>query len=178
MSDDKNDYARFVSPTTLEIVRVLTAPAESVWEHLVDPELRQLWFCAGATGTKTGEDFIMDFDHSRISNSDPPPEVGCGDPIVMTGTIVTYDAPNVLAYNWPEEHGPGTDVTVRLKSEGENTRLTLTHDKLENPDFQKGASAGWHAHLDLLVDVISGNQRRDFWTLYASLKTEYDRRIG
>jgi len=173
----ENDFARLVSPQALEIARVLPAPVDRVWEHLVDPELRKLWFCAGATGTRPGDDFVMDFDHSRISDSDPPPEIGCGDPVVMTGTIVTYDAPSVLAYSWPEEHGTGTIVTIRLKQDGDNTTLTLSHDRLSNPEYQKGASAGWHAHLDLLVDVMNGNERRDFWIHYAALKKQYDQRM-
>jgi uncharacterized protein YndB with AHSA1/START domain len=95
----------------------------------------------------------------------------------MKGTIVTFDPPNVLSYNWPEEHGQGTIVTIRLTAEGEGTRLHLSHERLANPEFKKGASAGWHAHLDLLVDELNGDQRRDFWKHYEVLKDQYDQRI-
>jgi uncharacterized protein YndB with AHSA1/START domain len=63
-----NEYAKFSEPTVLEITRELPASCQQVWEYLVDPELRQKWFCAGATGAAPGEEFVMDFDHSRISN--------------------------------------------------------------------------------------------------------------
>ena len=68
-------------------------------------------------------------------------------------------------------------VTIQLTQEGEDTRLHLIHSRLTNPDFQKGASAGWHAHLDLLVDLVNGTTARDFWVHYGKLKAKYDERI-
>lgn len=175
---NENDFAKLVLPATLEIIRTLPASPDRVWEYLVDPELRKLWFCAGETGNQPGDDFVMDFDHTRLSDSAPPADLGCGEPMTMKGTIVTFDPPNVLCYNWPEEDGSGTVVTIRLTAEGEGTRLYLTHERLSNSEFKKGASVGWHAHLDLLVDELHGNQRRDFWKHYGALKAQYDERIG
>lgn len=172
-----SDYAKFVAPATLEIIRVFPASPDRVWQYLVDPELRKLWFCGGETGSEPGHEFVMDFDHSRISTSAPPEDAGCGDPIVMTGKIVTFDPPRVLAYDWPGEGGDSTLVTIRLSADGENTRLHLTHERLASPDFQRGASAGWHAHLDLLVDLMNDQPARDFWAHHGGLKSEYDRRI-
>lgn len=162
----------------LEIERVLPASLDRVWQYIVDPELRQQWFCAGATGSRPGEEFVMDFDHSRISTSKPPSEIECGDPVVMRGEILKYEAPFLFSYLWPENDGPGTVVTIKLAAEGENTRLHLTHERLVDPEFKKGASAGWHAHLDLLVDVVGGEPVRDFWLHYSAIKAEYDERIA
>ena len=64
---NENDYARIVLPGTLEITRTLPASPEVVWKYLVDPELRQLLFCAGETGSAPGEPFTMDFDHLLIA---------------------------------------------------------------------------------------------------------------
>lgn len=173
-----SEYAKLVAPAQLEIVRILPASCERVWEYLTDPELRQQWFCAGETGTAPGESFVMDFDHSRISASDPPAGIECGDPMIMQGTISIFDPPHKLAYRWPGATDEDESlVTIELTQEGDNTRLHLVHSKLTNPEFQKGASAGWHAHLDLLVDLISGTDVRDFWVHYGSLKQEYDARI-
>lgn len=176
---ESNDLVKRLSPTKLEVTRVLPASPERVWEYLVDPELRQRWFCAGETGSRPGEPFVMDFDHSRLSAHAPPEGIECGDPVTMHGSIVTFDPPNELAYNWPDDSdGPGTLVTIRLTQTGENTELRLTHERLTNPEFFTGASAGWHAHLDLLFDLVSGNERRDFWLHYASVKSEYDKSLN
>lgn len=168
------DYAKRIATATIEIERLLPASCERVWEYLTDPELRQRWFCGGATGTKPGEEFVMDFDHTRLSTSSPPEGTECGNAVVVHGEILTCEPPHLLAYNWPEEDGSGSVVTIRLTQEGEYTRLNLVHSKLENPEFFKGASAGWHAHLDLLRDLIQGLEAKDFWVHYGQLKQEYD----
>lgn len=170
-----DELAKLVGASQLEIIRILPANRERVWEYLVDPKLRSQWFCAGETGQKPGEPFVMDFDHSRISSNPPPENLGCGDPVVMRGTLTAFEPPSKLAYEWPgSEEGDVSLVTIELTQQGENTRLHLVHSKLTNPEFQKGASAGWHAHLDLLVDLSSGVPVRDFWLHYADVKTRYE----
>ncbi|MEL6108441.1 MAG: SRPBCC family protein [Planctomycetota bacterium] len=172
--NDQNGFAKLTSPTKLEITRLLPASQRRVWDYLVDPELRKLWFCAGETGSGPGEPFVMDFDHSRLSTQQPPEGIECGDPITMHGMIVTFDPPKELSYNWPDESdGPGTLVTIRLSERDGATELHLTHERLTGPEFRTSASAGWHAHLDLLVDLASGNEPRDFWAHYAQLKSGY-----
>lgn len=173
------EFAKFTAPTQLEITRELPSTCDRVWQYLVDPELRQKWFCAGKTGSAAGEDFVMDFDHSRISQS-PPPESfeSAADPTVVQGTILTFEPPHKLAYRWPgETEEDETIVTIELTQVGESTRLHLVHDKLANPDFQIGASAGWHAHLDLLLDLVNGIAARDFWVHFQKIQAEYVNRV-
>jgi hypothetical protein len=38
-------------------------------------------------------------------------------------------------------------------------------------------SAGWHVHLDLLVDRASGRQPEPFWDGWAVAKAAYDARL-
>ncbi|MEM9411846.1 MAG: SRPBCC family protein [Planctomycetota bacterium] len=176
--ENKDNYARLVLPAKLQITRTLPAPPEKVWEFLVDPELRKMWFCAGETGNKEGDPFVMDFDHSRISKSKPPEGMNCGDPVIMQGTILTFDRPHVLSYRWPgENESSETIVTIHLSNQDGRTLLNLTHEGLSNPDFQNGASAGWHVHLDLLCDHVAGSQPRDFWVHFGLIEAEYDRKF-
>lgn len=169
--NDRDD-ARFVLPAQLEISRILPATPEVVWKYLVDPEYRQLWFCAGETGSGPGEPFVMDFDHTRIASSQAPE--GCGDPVVVVGRIITFDPPRLLSYDWPgEDEASTTRVTIRLEPVGEETRLLLVHQRLGSLDFKRGAAAGWHAHLDLLLDVLASHERRDFWQHYLALQARY-----
>ncbi len=172
-----DDYAKFVAPMQLEIERILPGSCQRVWEYLTDPELRKQWFCAGATGQNPGEEFVMEFDHSRLSSQAPPEGSGCGNAVVMQGTIIAFEPPHKLAYRWPGMGDDESIVTIHLTQEGENTRLHLVHSKLSNPDFQKGASTGWHVHLDLLVDLMQDKPAWDFWVHFEKLKPEYDARI-
>ncbi|GGY40017.1 SRPBCC family protein [Parvularcula lutaonensis] len=162
----------------LEIRRRLPALPERVWEYLTDPALRKRWFCAGETGNEVGGTVVFDFDHSRISASPPPKTVGCGDPITFEGTITAYDPPRLLAFSWPEESGASTHVTITLTPDGDGTVLHLLHTRLVRDEHRWGAAAGWHAHLDLLVDLVSGCEARDFWVHYAPLEEMYWKRVG
>ena len=38
-------------------------------------------------------------------------------------------------------------------------------------------SAGWHAHLDILVTRVEGGSPARFWDTWVSLKEDYDRRL-
>lgn len=162
----------------LEIERFLPASPERVWEYLTDPELRQKWFCAGATGTAEGEPIVFDFDHSRISREPAPPKHQGSDKVVFEGTITAYDPPRLLAFSWPEQDGEGTHVTINLTPKGDGTRLHLQHTKLKRADYKSGAAAGWHTHLDLLADLVNGREARDFWVHYAPLEEMYEKRVG
>ena len=173
-----NSPAKFTAPATLEIVRVLPATCQRVWEYLVDPELRQKWFCAGERGNQAGEPFVMAFDHRRLSTSAPPEGTDCGDAVTVHGTIIEFQPPHKLSYHWPgDDEDDASVVTIELTAEGDNTRLHLIHSKLTNPEFRKSASAGWHAHLDLLLDVVQDQDARDFWVHYGELKAQYDAQV-
>ena len=41
---------------------------------------------------------------------------------------------------------------------GDKVRLVLTHKRLETSDTVLSVSGGWHTHLDILVDVLDGQQ--------------------
>ena len=129
------EHAKLTTTTQLEITRDLPATCERVWQYLVDPKLRQKWFCAGETGSAPGEKFTMDFDHSRISKNPPPESMGCsGDPQIMTGTIITFEPPHKLSYRWPGETDDDESiVTIELSAMGDKTRLHLIHSRLFQP---------------------------------------------
>ena len=41
-----------------------------------------------------------------------------------------------------------------------------------------GVSAGWHAHLDILVDRVSGREPGPFWSTWSRLRAEYADRLA
>ncbi|MEM9284799.1 MAG: SRPBCC family protein [Pseudomonadota bacterium] len=162
----------------LTIERNLPAPPEKVWEYLVDPELRQKWFCAGATADEVGGTILLDFDHSRISKVNKSGGTECANPVVMKGTITAYDPPNRLAFTWFEDSGEQSHVTITLTARDSGTTLHLIHDRMITLEDKWGVSAGWHAHLDLLLDLLSGRTPRDFWEHYDPLEARYKEQVG
>lgn len=172
------DHARLTHPTTLEIVRTLPGPIERVWQYLTVSDLRAKWFCGGELEPRDGGDIVFDFDHRRISDS-PPPEKHKDQQVVrFVGKIDTYDPPHRLSFIWPEEDGEGTHVTITLSEVNDEVQLHLIHTRLHKADYRQGAAAGWHAHLDLLADLLSGGTARDFWIHYTTLEREYAQMFG
>jgi hypothetical protein len=38
-------------------------------------------------------------------------------------------------------------------------------------------AGGWHVHVGILIDVLSGREPKPFWSKLEALETEYDKRL-
>jgi hypothetical protein len=48
---------------------------------------------------------------------------------------------------------------------------------LQNDDEVLSVSGGWHAHLDILDDVLGGQTPRPYWKTHTALEAEYVSRL-
>ena len=55
--------------------------------------------------------------------------------------------------------------------------LTLVHRRLPDRPTLLNVSAGWHAHLDLLVARATGREPGPFWDAWTRLKADYAERL-
>ena len=99
------------------------------------------------------------------------------DSIEFDGTVTRYDPPRVLAHTWNFE-GQQSEVTYELESVGDRVRLVLTHRKLSSAEEVLSVSGGWHAHLDILEDVLLGREPEAFWRTHTPIEAEYERRYS
>jgi uncharacterized protein YndB with AHSA1/START domain len=81
--------------------------------------------------------------------------LGQGQRMRHTGTYLEVDPPRRLVFTWQSPYtGPDPSVvTVELRGEGQDTELTLTHDRLP-PDQAESHRGGWGAILDNLEAVL------------------------
>jgi hypothetical protein len=70
------------------------------------------------------------------------------------------------------------EVTFDLEPVADQVVLTLTHRRLPSRDASVGVGAGWHMHLDILVARIQGQDAPSFWSGWARLRDEYERRFA
>ena len=53
----------------------------------------------------------------------------------------------------------------------------LTHRRLPDRTTMVRVASGWHAHLGVLLDRLSGQEPPPFWSTLARLEAEYDKRL-
>jgi uncharacterized protein YndB with AHSA1/START domain len=168
-----DDYGALSEPATLTIHRILPGPIERVWAYLTESDLRRKWLAAGQMEMKVGAPFELVWRNSELT--DPPgkrPE-GFGEEHRLESRITELDPPRKLAFTWGKSGG----VTFELEPRGERVLLIVIHRRLPDRSMMLGVSAGWHAHLDMLVARLTGNEPEPFWEGWSRLKAEYDQRI-
>ena len=171
-----SDYGKQTGPTQLEFTRQFDATPEKVWQFLVDPEKRKLWFCGGSTADRVGGEIVFEFDHRRLSETSPPEKYASEEVVIHRGEILEYDPPSRFAFTWFESGGAESskvEITLSPGSAG-GTRVHLVHTGLMGRDMLIGVFAGWHGHFDLLAEVLIGPRKTDFWVRDQELEAEYD----
>ena len=165
-------YGKLIGDHTLQFVRLLPGPIERVWEYLTDGEKRALWFAGGPMDTKAGGKVEYQFNHDRLSPEEevyPEKYENLKDGMTSMADVITYDAPTLLVIGWE-----GGEVTFKLEEQGDQVKLTLTHSNLKTDrDARIGTFAGWHTHLDILVDRLSGKDPKAFWKAHSAMEEEY-----
>lgn len=170
----ETDYAALASPDTVRLQRLLPGPIERVWRYLTDSNLRRQWLASGDMQPEAGTPFELVWRNDELT--DPPgrkPE-GFGEEHRMESTITVFDPPHRLAFTWS---GSG-DVSFDLEPQGDKVLLTVTHRQLRDRSTMLMVGAGWHMHLDVLVDRLSDRMpSTPFWDGWQRLRGEYERRL-
>jgi uncharacterized protein YndB with AHSA1/START domain len=162
---------------TVRIERMLPGPAERLWEYLTSSEKRRLWLAGGAMELAPGGTVEHLFRHPELS-SEPTPERyrEFDNSPVMLGEVTECDPPRLLAYTWPGDNGT-SEVTFELFPEGDEVLLVLTHRRLPSTAMMVSVASGWDTHLGILIDRLSGDEPRGFWSNFGRLEAAYKKRF-
>jgi hypothetical protein len=82
-----------------------------------------------------------------------------------------------LSYTWDEDSNSPSEATFELTPQGSDVLLVLTHRRLGDRTAMLSVAGGWHTHLGILIDHMNGREPRPFWSTYARLEAEYERRL-
>ncbi|AQR74714.1 SRPBCC family protein [Sphingomonas sp. LM7] len=168
-----------ITAETLRFERELAAPVETVWQYLIDPELRARWFMGGPTEAREGGKLGFTFAHEDLSDDDVPnPERYAGNQgKAWSETITRIEPPHLLAFTWND--GDAGEVTIELAEAGAvRTTLTLTHAGLRGAPDAKNFGGGWGAHLAVLEKRLAGERVANFWTLHAEAEARAVAALG
>ncbi|MGP1282557.1 MAG: SRPBCC family protein [Parasphingopyxis sp.] len=167
----KEEFGTQLENGALRFVRDLPGPIERVWEYLVDPEKRALWFCGGTTGSKPGDRYTMAFNHDHLSH-EPLPEryADMQGGIDLDAELIEIEPPRLLVFKGvSEDHR----TRIELSEQGDRVRLLLIQSPPADLAELSDIAAGWHAHLGILVDQLRGGKPRGFWTDHEEAADHY-----
>lgn len=173
-----SDFGVVTTPRSVRFERVLPGPIERVWEFLTDSEQRAKWLAGGEMELRVGGKVELKFRHSTLSHEPTPERWQSHENAVMNGRVTRCDPPRLLSFTWGGEAGKPSEVTFELTPRGRQVVLVLTHRRLPNRTEMADVSAGWHAHVSLLVDHLNDRPPRGFWTEHAKIEPEYQQRMG
>jgi uncharacterized protein YndB with AHSA1/START domain len=162
-------------PGTFRIERLLPGPIERIWAYLTEPEKRRKWFGAGLMELRVGGRVALQFRFSELTTEKAPPNKD--DSCEVSGQVTQCDPPRLLSYSWGD--GPGaSEVTFELTHQGNSVLLVITHRRLGGLGKMTSVASGWHTHLGILEDHLSGRQLRPFWATRSRMEEEYGERLA
>ena len=172
-----SEYGQAIGKDTVRIERLLPGPIERVWAYLTESEQRAKWLASGTMDLRVGGKVALHFLHASLTpHQEPTPErfkgMECG--ASFEGVITQVEPPRLLAYTW----GGGTsEVKFELTPRDSKVLLVITHTRLRDPDEKTLVASGWHTHLGILEDNLSGQTPRPFWSTFERVQAEYKRRM-
>ena len=156
-----------VGSDAIRLERTLDARPETVWRYLTEAELRSQWFMGGSDATPSGE-FDLVVDHDKLSddrNVPYPDGYAQFKGTVWTEKVIRFEPPRLLETTF--QGGRNGTVTYELFSEGEKTRLVLTHRGITSGTGAQDFGSGWNSHLTVLQERLAGRGVKNFWALHA-----------
>lgn len=173
MTHAPTPYGTISEDATLTLHRRLPGPIERVWAYLTESDLRRRWLAAGEMSLQAGAPFRLTWRNDELTRPSGQRPAGFGDEHQMESQILEVEPPHKLVFAWSNSG----KVSIELQAEGDEVLLTLVHRRLPNRNTTLMVGAGWHAHLDLLVARVRGDDPPPFWDGWAQLRQEYDRRV-
>jgi uncharacterized protein YndB with AHSA1/START domain len=177
--DDPEAYGENTAPGELRLERLLPGPVERIWAYLTDGDKRSRWLAGGSTEQRVGGQVVLKFRHADLSpEQDPPPQFAAyKDGHTTAGTVTRCEPNRVLSYTWGDER-EDTEVTFELEPRGPDVLLTVTQRRLRSRAGMANVAAGWHVHLGILIDHLTGHEPRGFWSNHARLEAAYTDRLS
>jgi uncharacterized protein YndB with AHSA1/START domain len=113
--------------------------------------------------------FELVWRNDELSASPAERPDGCSAENRATCEFIEVEPPRRMRYIWP---GVG-EVTIELETAGAEVVLTLTHRQVSGERLILNVSAGWHAHLDLLIALVEGERPPSLWSTWQRVRKEY-----
>ena len=132
----------------VRLERVIPASVEDVYRAWTDPRIMAQWF--SPVGYAEVEADVRESGTFRLSMRSE------GVQIDHDGEYVRVEPPRQLSFTWrsPYTGGVYSLVTISLEPQGQETHLTLVHERLPD-EAAESHREGWGEILDRLAAVLA-----------------------
>lgn len=172
-----SDYGTITEAGTVRFERLLPGPIERVWAYLTESDKRSKWLAHGDMDLRPGGEMEYVWRNWELAlPGETAPEKwrdAAENDQRMKGHVIRVEPPRLLVHTW-DEAASSAEVSFELFEEGDKVRLVLTNRRLPNRGELVGVSGGWHSHLRVLEEVLSGVERTPFWSNVERLHAHYD----
>ena len=79
----------------------------------------------------------------------------------------------MLGFTFGEGGDHTSHVTFSLTAIGDKVRMVITHQRLGDQSTVFSVARGWHTHVAILLDRLTGMPPRPFWTTHEMLDAQY-----
>ncbi|HEY3330263.1 MAG TPA: SRPBCC domain-containing protein [Capsulimonadaceae bacterium] len=139
---------------SLVVKRVLRAPVERVYRAWTDPAELEKWFSPNERWVQPKidvENYVGGKHHITMVHSDT-------EEIPLFGKYTDLQLNKRVAFTWIPPEGMGTSgeslVTVDFAAVAGGTEVTLTHERLVDPEEREQTSGGWTGCLETLARYV------------------------
>ena len=137
----------------------IAAPAERVFQALVDPRQVMHWWTSEECPTEFFEFDARPGGHYRYASMKGALTVNGVNKFECYGEVLQFDPPRLLAYtwiaNWHDNKTRPTLVRWELTPADNGTRVRVTHSGLVREDVaRKDYSSGWPALMQQLQKFV------------------------
>ncbi len=142
----------------LIITRMFAVPVERVFQAWTDPAIMAKWWSCNERWRTP----IIDVENVPGGKHCITMRHSDGDAVQMDGKYVEIIANEKIVFTWTMSFGENppedTVITVDFKKVTGGTYLTLTHDKVADPEVLKGASGGWAGFMGMLEGYLERDE--------------------
>jgi len=145
--------------TRLEIVRVIKASKQRVFDAWTRPEMIRQWFGPGGmTVPEVMADARVDGNYGITVHGarEPGGEEHTGR---VEGRYTRVEPYDLLAFTWKANWSAGEEslVTITLRDVVGGTEMTLLHEGFQTEGSRAGHSKGWTGGIDKLQELLEKN---------------------
>ncbi|WDI32442.1 SRPBCC family protein [Hyphococcus flavus] len=174
-----NKYGEVLEDGSLYFVRELPGDIERAWAWIAEGEKRAQWLCGGGDVQRAGETIKFEFQHKNLTPHEetiPEKYKEMDNGVSFDVDVTACEPPHRLVIWWPSPEG-SNEIEFRLSEQNGKVKLELIQRGEIPAEHFLGSCAGWHTHLDIMADKMSGETPKPFWSTHEAFFQEYKARI-